>query len=202
MSSNKKTKAGHQRVVTDLEMKSEWEVIEAAKKNPREFGVLYNKYYTPIFKFLMKRTANPDLSAELCSQTFLKAMKQIQNYEFRGVPFSAWLFRIASNELGQFYRKSNKKRVVSIEDEFIPEIGMEANLNLERTDEHEKLRSMLIATLDELKEKDLKIIEMRFFEQRPFKEIAQILEITESNAKMKTYRILERMKKKIDNKKR
>jgi RNA polymerase sigma-70 factor (ECF subfamily) len=53
----------------------------------------------------------------------------------------------------------------------------------------------MIQSLDYLKEDDLEIIEMRFFEQRPFKEIADILNITESNAKVRTYRILERLKK-------
>ena len=199
-SNNKEIKSGHLKVVSDLEMQSEWKEIEAAKKDPRAFAPLYNRYYTPIFKFLIKRTADSNLSAELCSQVFLKAMKQVQSYEFRGVPFSSWLFRIASNELGQYYRKTNKKRVVSIEEEYFPEISVEANLNLDGNDDYEDLKTALIDTLDELKENDLKIIEMRFFEKRPFKEIAQILDITESNAKMKTYRILERMKKKIDKK--
>ena len=199
-SNNKEIKPGHLKVVSDLEMQNEWKEIEAAKEDPRSFAPLYNRYYTPIFKFLVKRTADSNLSAELCSQVFLKAMKQVQSYEFRGVPFSSWLFRIASNELGQYYRKSNKKRVVSIEEEYFPEIGVEANLNLDGADDFEDLKAALIETLDELKEGDLKIIEMRFFEKRPFKEIAQILDITESNAKMKTYRILERMKKKIDKK--
>ena len=58
-------------------------------------------------------------------------------------------------------------------------------------------RNQLIQLLDDLKETDLQLIELRFFEQRPFKEIAEILDITESNAKVKTYRILERLKKKL-----
>ena len=66
-------------------------------------------------------------------------------------------------------------------------------------DDLEKFRPYLIPALDELKEADMEIIEMRFFEQRPFKEIAEVLNITESNAKVRTYRVLERLKKIILN---
>jgi len=200
VSSNKESKSGQMKVVSDLEMKEEWAEIQAAKENPRAFGSIYNRYYTAIFKFLLKRTADQNLSAEICSQVFLKALKQLHKYEFRGVPFSSWLFRIASNELGQYYRISNKRRVVSIEDSYFPEIAEEAKIGFDVSDNYEDLKEVLLNTLDELKENDLKIIEMRFFEKRPFKEIAEIMEITESNAKMKTYRILERMKKKINKK--
>ena len=61
--------------------------------------------------------------------------------------------------------------------------------------DNEQARQLMLDSLQDLKEGDLALIEMRFFEQRPFKEIADILEITESNAKVKTYRILEKIKK-------
>ena len=184
-------------VVTEEEMQTQWKEIQAAQNNPSAFGPIYNRHYLSIFKFLFKRTADETLTAELCSQVFLKAMNQIHKYEFRGVPFASWLFRIASNELGQHYRKTNKMRVVSIEDRSFPGMASEIDLDFGEDGSYEQLKDALLATLDELKENDLKIIEMRFFEKRPFKEIAQIMDITESNAKMKTYRILERMKKKI-----
>ena len=60
---------------------------------------------------------------------------------------------------------------------------------------NEELRNLLIQSLDDLKPDDILLIELRFFEERPFKEIADILEITESNAKVKTYRLLEKLKK-------
>jgi RNA polymerase sigma-70 factor (ECF subfamily) len=59
----------------------------------------------------------------------------------------------------------------------------------------EKTRQSMLMALQQLKVTDMVMIEMRFFEERPFKEIANILNITESNAKVKTYRILEKMKK-------
>jgi len=62
-------------------------------------------------------------------------------------------------------------------------------------EDNEKMRQLLLNSLEDLRENDLQIIEMRFFEQRPFKEIAEILEISESNAKVRTYRVIDRLKK-------
>jgi RNA polymerase sigma-70 factor (ECF subfamily) len=180
------------KTVSEEAMQQEWLEIQAAQKDRSLFRPLYDRYYEPIFRFIHRRTSDESLSADICSQVFLKAMQRLDGYRFQGVPFSAWLFRIASNEIAQYFRQTQKNRVVSVEDFTLGDL-------IDEMDEEnsERYRSILIATLDELKEKDLELIELRFFEQRPFKEIAEILTITESNAKVRTYRILERLKKKI-----
>ena len=119
-------------------------------------------------------------------------MQRLGSYTFQGVPFSAWLYRIASNEIAQHFRATKKNRVVSIEEEGFVDIMEDMN-----EEDNEALRQLLINKLDELKDTDLQLIELRFFEHRPFKEIAEILDMTESNAKVKTYRILERLKKRL-----
>ena len=171
-------------------MQQEWLEIQAAQDNPSLFRPLYNRYYNQIFHFIYKRTVDEDLAADLCSQVFLKAMQKLDGYSFKGVPFSAWLFRIAANEVAQHYRKTQKSRVVSIEDH-----NLNHMLDEMETDDMAPYRSVLIQSLEFLKESDLEIVELRFFEQRPFKEVADILGITESNAKVRTYRVLERLKK-------
>lgn len=171
-------------------MQDEWAEIQAAQQNPALFRPLYDRYFQQIFQFVFKRTQDEGLCADLTSQVFLKAMHKLGAYKFQGVPFSAWLFRIASNEVAQHYRQSAKNRVVSIEERNLGSLFEE--MEEDKLAEH---RTVLIPSLDELRPKDLELLEMRFFEQRPFKEIAEILEITESNAKVRTYRVLDRLKK-------
>ena len=183
MNSSKKT-------VSQEAMQEEWKEVQAAQRNPAHFRPLYDRYFEQIFRFVFKRTAEEDVAADICSQVFLKAMQQLHKYKYKGVPFSAWLYRIASNEVAQHYRNTQKSRVVSVEDYNISNVIDE----MEEGD-NEQARQLMLDSLQDLKEDDLKLIEMRFFEQRPFKEIADILEITESNAKVKTYRILEKIKK-------
>ena len=178
--------------VSSESIEKEWVLIRAAQANPSAFRPLYDQYFEPIFRFIFRRTADQSLSADICSQVFLKAMQKLNTYQFKGVPFSAWLYRIASNEVAQYYREEKKNRIVSIETTQLSDLIDE----IEETD-NGVLRKAMITAIDHLKEDDIQLIEMRFFEQRPFKEIAEIIGITESNAKVKTYRILEKLKKKI-----
>ncbi len=179
-----------QKTVSAAAMEAEWLEVQAAQANPARFRPLYERYYEPIYRFVYRRTSDSDLSADLSSQVFLKALQRLSGYEYRGVPFSAWLFRIASNEIAQHFRDSRNKRTVSVEDHTLVEVAEEMEM-----DEDLWQVEDLIGAMDLLKPSDIEIIELRFFEQRPFKEVAEILGITESNAKVKTYRILERLKK-------
>ncbi len=178
------------RTVSTEAINHEWTEIQAAQQDAAMFRPLYNRYFEQIFQFIYKRTLDENLCADICSQVFLKAMQRLDSYTFQGVPFSAWLFRIASNEVAQHYRHTQKNRVVSVED-----YNLNSMLDEMDTDDLAPYRDVLIHSLEELKESDLEIIELRYFEQRPFKEIADLLNITESNAKVRTYRVLERLKK-------
>ena len=189
------TMSSTNKIVSSEAMQLEWQEIQAAQKNPAMFRPLYNRYFENIFRFIDRRVANPTVSADICSQVFMKAMQRLDKYQFKGVPFSAWLFRIASNEITQYHRNNQKNRVVSLQEHNINDIADEMDVP-----DKEGLQKAMITALDDLKEGDIQLIEMRFFEQRPFKEIAEILGITESNAKVKTYRILDRLKKKLTKK--
>lgn len=180
------------KTVSTWEIEQEWLEIQAAQGNPALFRPIYNRYFEQVFRFIHRRTADEDLSADLCSQVFLKAMQRLGEYVFKGVPFSAWLFRIASNEVSQHFRQNKAGRVVSIEEVHMGEVMDEID-----EEDNEALRKKLLTVLNDLNELDLQLIEMRFFEQMPFKEIAEIAGMTENNAKVKVYRILERLKKKL-----
>jgi RNA polymerase sigma-70 factor (ECF subfamily) len=180
------------RTVSEADMQEEWLEVQAAQKDPAMFRPLYERYHEPIYLYIFRRTTDEMLTADLCSQVFLKAMQKIHRYEYQGVPFSAWLYRIASNEIAQHFRKTNKNRVVTIEDAPLSHLAEEIGREIP-----EDLTPLLVQALDALKEEDLQIIELRFFEERPYKEVGEILGITENYAKVKTFRILNRIKKNL-----
>lgn len=78
--------------------------IDAAKKDPKHFRYFYDRHYKEIFLFIFRRTDDEEVSADLAQQVFLKAMQGMDRYTYRGIPFSAWLYRIASNEVMQYFR--------------------------------------------------------------------------------------------------
>jgi RNA polymerase sigma-70 factor (ECF subfamily) len=122
----------------------------------------------------------------------LKALTNLPKYQFKGVPFASWLYRIAHNEVMQLFRTQKDKRAINAD------IG---DLRYICEENEEPFFEEYIPALKELILKlnsdDLQMVEMRFFEKRPFKEIAEILDITEVNAKVRMYRIIEKLKKSL-----
>jgi RNA polymerase sigma-70 factor (ECF subfamily) len=127
MSSKSSAIEANHHITEDL-IKEEWQQVEAARKDVNAFRPLYDKYFDRIFRFIYRRTENEEVTADLTSQTFLKALKKLDKYSFKGVPFSAWLYRIADNEVKAFYRLSFKKRVLSLDGEEIKALAVEDSL--------------------------------------------------------------------------
>ena len=163
--------------------------IDKAKKDLKHFGFLYDKYFERIFGYIYRRAENAEMAADLTSQVFMKAMEQIRRYEFRGLPFSAWLYKIAGNEVSKYYNEKKKHMVINIEQEEVLRIFESGE-----EDDREIQIKLLMKTLKRLTLQEIYVLELRFMEEKNFKEIAFILEISESGAKMKTYRALERLK--------
>lgn len=170
---------------------NEEELILRSIKNPENFRVLYNRYYRQIFVFILHRVGDKELSGDVASQVFLKALTNLSRYQPRGLPFSAWLYRIAVNECNDFFRKTKRSRVVLLEEEHAEKLYEE----IVEYDPLEDVKKILPKVLGKLKYDELQLIELRFLENRPFLEVANILGITENYAKVRTYRILGKMKK-------
>jgi RNA polymerase sigma-70 factor (ECF subfamily) len=179
---------------SDQEVIAEQAIIEQSKENPRAFEKVYNAYYKQILQFVYQRLDSKETAIDITQNTFLKALQNLPKYQFKGLPFSSWLYRIALNELNDFFRKNATKRTVNLEDNVINLLTADSSSN-EDAEEHQQKLGMLKNAIQQLQAEDFLYIEMRFFEGRPFAEIAEILEITENNAKVKTYRILEKLKK-------
>jgi len=174
----------------ETELRQELQEIAAAKADSARFDVLYERYYKSIFVFVYRRTGNEELTADLTSHVFLKALINIKKYQFKGVPFSAWLFRIAFNEINMYFRKNNVDRIVSLEQNNIQHIAQEVEL-----EDNTAMQQKMMLALKQLNSDDIQLIELRFFEKHSFAEVGQIIGITENNAKVKVYRILDKLKK-------
>jgi RNA polymerase sigma-70 factor, ECF subfamily len=180
---------------TREDMLQEQMLVEEAKRDPARFQPLYNSYYERIFLFVWQRMDDKEMAHDITSQVFLKAMLHLPKYEFKGVPFASWLYRIAKSEVYTVFRKQQAQRTVNIETSGLHDMADEME-----DDQYTELIPVLKAAVAELDEEDVQYVEMRFFEKRAFKEIAEIMGITENNAKVKTYRILEKLKKIITGK--
>lgn len=82
----------------------ERDLIVAAQANPVAFGVLYEQHVDAIYAYALHRVRDGAAAEDVVSETFHRALEHLDRYEWRGVPFSAWLYRIASNVIAARYR--------------------------------------------------------------------------------------------------
>ncbi len=179
--------------MTDKEKHIELNYIQKAKEDKTQFGFLYEKYFQQLFIFIFKKVQNEDISGDICSKTFMKAMMNINKYEDRGFPFSSWLYRIASNEVNLYFRAQKKDITIQINENQVSVIAQEINL-----DNNEEQLHLILSKLQELPLEKSQLIEMRFFEELSFKEIGSIFDITEASAKMRVYRVIESLKSSLN----
>ena len=175
---------------TKDKLQKELEWIKHAKVNPEGFAPLYNKYYEQIFRYIYQRMDDSEKAFDITSQVFLKALNNIHKYEYRGVPFASWLYRIAKSELYQSFRDKKTHRTVNVDNYQLFEIVEE--LDEDKTIEN---RNQLINIIKKLDDSEIEMVELRYFEKRSFKEIGEILNITENNTKVKAHRVIKKMKK-------
>ncbi|WP_020527354.1 RNA polymerase sigma factor [Flexithrix dorotheae] len=177
------------REISEDELTQEALLVEAAKKDTKKFRVLYQRYFKQIFQFIFNRVGEYELTSDLSSQVFLKALTNLSKYRHQKLPFSAWLFRIAINEVNQFYRKNKKQRKVVLDETLIQQ------LKVAKPDENlEYFKEKLSNILQKLSPKEIQIIELRYFTDASFKDISQILNISESAAKVRVHRLIKKIK--------
>lgn len=177
------------------------QLIEQCRSDPAAFGEVFDHWYKPVFGYIMRRTADYDLSKDIAAETFLKAFLKIGNFKWRGISLSAWLFRIATNELNQYYRNS-KYKPQSLQ-QLLEDPQMEKLLRYQADDEKEIMENELKAFNDydvirknmlKLDIKYQEVIALRYFEQKTNGEISQILDKNEGTVKSLLSRGLEKLR--------
>ena len=180
------------------ENRQELKWIQESKRDPEAFEPLFNKYHHPIFNYILRRTCREALAKDLTASTFMKALDHIHQFQWKGIPFSAWLYRIATNEINQYFRKH--RRTVTLTDEHIRSMQsdshtddalMEAEANLEKQKKSRKVYQALI----QLKMKYQDVLTLRYYEDLSVKETAEILRIPENTVKTHIRRGLQQLKK-------
>ena len=104
-------------VKTEEEIKTdEMVLVEAAKINQEAFGELYQRYVDRIYNYIYYRTGNVEDAEDLTARTFQRALSHIIRYEDKGLPFSAWLYRIARNLVSNWHRDQSKRHTLELND--------------------------------------------------------------------------------------
>jgi len=181
-------------------LQNEKHLIEEARVHPEAFGRIYDAFYPKIFGYLFRITGDYAVSCDICSETFLKAWINLSSFQWKGISISSWLFRIATNELNQYFRKK-KYSPARLTDFFAFDRGFLQN---QRTDEDISLKldlgeefSDLLQKMKTLPSKYQKVIALKYFEEMSIREIAEVLGKKEGTVKSLLSRGLEKLKNKF-----
>lgn len=182
---------------------TETELLNKIKNNPDDFSQLFKLYYKPIFGYILRRTGDFDESADIAANTFFKAFRHINNFSYKGISIKVWLYRIATNEMNQYFRYKQKHNSLfsriefenkKIFSNFLSEDKKELEMELQK---HEQFLFVL-KCLKTLSIKYQEVISLRYFEGKGNKEIVEILNINEGTLKSLLSRGLEKLRKKCN----
>ena len=163
------------------------ELIRRAKEcDPSAFATIYDHYYLDIYNYIYHRVANVQLAEDLVSEVFLKVLESIDSFTFRGIPLSAWLFRLARNLLIDYFRTSPRPGVeVPLEEEVVlTEGGPDAAL------ERKVTRKQLLGALSNLTEDQKEVVVLKFMEGFSNTDVAKIVGRSEGAVKSLQHRAL------------
>ena len=184
-----------------MDLSEEKELVRQAQKAPDAFAKLYDQYYPKIFGYILRRTANLEAAQDLTSETFFNALNKLWQFRWRNVSFSSWLYKIAANEINQYFRRAEYKKSISLEE--LQEQGFEPVSSndpeselIEAQEELRQHREFLEVQnkIVRLPAKYQEVIALRFFEQKQIREISEILGKKEGTVKSLLHRAVEKLR--------
>jgi RNA polymerase sigma-70 factor (ECF subfamily) len=162
--------------------------IEAAQKDPARFAELYENNFERVYAYVVRRVRDRNEAEDVTSEVFHQALANLPKFEWRGVPFAAWLFRIAAHSI--IDRSKHAAKYHELPDEFEPVAETE---NQKTLDDIER-RAALFQLVDRLPEDQRRVIEMRFGAGKSIREIAGEFERSEGAVKQLQYRALQNLR--------
>lgn len=162
-------------------------LVERAPHDTAAFGELYERYVKRIYTYIYYRTGSVQDAEDLAARVFFRAMSHIENYTDRGVPFQAWLYRIAHNLTANWHRDQGRRKIVSLEDYIAGELISDApDRAVEDQEEIDRLRDVV----RRLPEERQQLLTLKFVDGMSNAEIGQIMERTEGAIKSLYHRTL------------
>ena len=165
-------------------------LVQAAQSDPAKFDALYELHFERVYYFLARRVHQRSTAEDLTSEVFHRALANLATYQWRGAPFAAWLFRIASNALADQYKRDSREQSSSYNAQIPDEHPDLSPPDLETIDYHARLFRLV----DHLPAVQRQVIHERFVEQRSIREIAGRLNKTEGAIKQLQFRALQTLR--------
>ncbi len=174
-----------------MDRETENNLIKNAEHDPRAFGELFEEYHEGILRYCIYHTSQVEIARDITAETFFKALKNLWRYRFTGAPFSAWLYRIAKNEVIDYFRRKKyapqslseameREELIAFESRRnLQEEIDAAQKKLEENEAYMKLRS----AMEEMPMHYRDVLVLRFVQEKKISEICEILGKKEGTVK-------------------
>ena len=166
-----------------------------AREDQTAFGELYERHVRAIYRYVYYRCGNAEDAEDLTARVFMRALKHVNHYDDRGVPFTAWLYRIAHNVVANYHRDNSRHPSVPLD---------EVELHGAHTDDADQLidgqheRKRLLLAIRQLPEERQQLVVLKFVEQLQNAEIGQIMNRSEGAIKSLYHRTLMQLREALD----
>ena len=166
-------------------------LIEAAQRDPARFADLYERNFERVYAYIVKRVQDRAESEDLTADVFHHALANLKRFEWRGIPFAVWLFRIAANVIADRWQRSGR--------EFTDDSGIiqSAQVSPAEIEEVER-RATLFRLVDTLPAEQKRVVVLRFVGQKSIKQVANEIRKTEGAVKQLQFRALSTLKARME----
>jgi RNA polymerase sigma-70 factor, ECF subfamily len=163
-------------------------LVEAAQRDPARFADLYESNFERVYAYVSRRLVDRAAAEDVTSEVFHQALANLERFEWRGTPFVAWLLRIAANAIVDHWRRASREQQLSEDDG--PESFPVSATNIERVES----RAHLFRLVRTLPPDQRRVIEMRFAEEKPIREIAREMGRSEGSVKQLQFRAIQSLR--------
>ena len=164
-------------------------LVEAAQRDPHRFAELYELHFHQVYAYVVRRVQTREEAEDVTSDVFHRALAKIKDFEWRGVPFSAWLIRIAANAMADRWKRTQREGIQPMPDDV-------EDMNAHRKDMEE--RAALFQLVESLPADQRRVVQLRFVEQKSIREIAQEIRRTDGAVKQLQFRALQKLRAQME----
>jgi RNA polymerase sigma-70 factor (ECF subfamily) len=166
-------------------------LIEAAQKDPACFADLYEINFERVYAYVVKRVRDRAETEDLTAEVFHQALANLKRFEWRGIPFAAWLFRIAANLISDRWQRSGR--------EVADDSGIIDSVQVSPAEiEEVERRATLFRLVETLPAEQRRVVVLRFVEQKSIKEVAREVRKTEGAVKQLQFRALTSLRARME----
>jgi len=167
-------------------------LIEAAQKDPARFAELYESNFERVYAYVVRRVGDRAEAEDLTSEVFHHALANLKRFEWRGIPFAAWLFRIAANLISDRWQRQSREDVADGPEQI--ESAAAKGVEFEEVER----RATLFRLVDALPVEQRRVVVLRFVEQKSIKEVAREIRKTEGAVKQLQFRALTSLRTRME----